>query len=364
MSIDRQTIICGATTRRGTRCKSAPVPGSNPPRCTWHRRSARSTTGRVRCKGRTRQRRACLKHALPGHDHCFFHLPPAQRRRLRAAGRLCTAHTVKGKPCSHPARKGSRPPRCDNHSHVTSAKNRCQARTIRGRPCNGWPTKHSIEQGRPLCAAHSGLCHAPETSQDATRPVDKRRCQARKKDGKRCRNWALTQSRRRFGRPLCRLHALPQNPGRGHRCQATLPSGSRCQSWALRRSKQRYGRWFCRFHAPDKLSTGHQHGFYSMKLDLNPQEQDAIRRAAESEQPLAAELLLMRLKLLRLVKYLAQDDLPAWRRYAATRLTFRGASAVKRLLFARHNLARVPWTSLSGGKLDLQLARLLKEEEE
>lgn len=372
MSDDRQSVICGARTRKGGRCKHPPEPGSVPPRCFLHNGGGRSPKGRLRCKARHAAGRHCRQWAEPGGEYCIWHLPRRQQNRQRAAGRICTARTVKGNPCRARAVKGTDPPRCPSHSSRAPDRKRCRARTKRGRPCRGQPTNHSIEQGRPLCPAHAGLCHPIKETDGQMKPPHRPRCQARTRNGKRCRNWALVDSQERFGRPVCRLHALPdrwpgrsaQGPGPGHRCQARRPSGRRCRNWALRRSKARHGRWLCRFHVDDKPPTGFKHGFYSAHPDFSPEERAAIRRAAASGEPLAGELLLLRLKLRRLMRYLAREDLPAWRRDAAARAAFRGAAAVKQLLLTRHNLSTVRWTSASGGSAGQQLAALLQEEEE
>lgn len=363
MSVDRQTTICGAPTRRGTPCKHAPTPGSNPPRCRWHSRATHSPGGRARCKARTKQRRPCRMWALPGQKYCRIHKP------RRPHDQRCTARTASGKPCRNLVVSGSRPPRCVFHGPRRRRPQRCRARTKQGRPCRSFATRHSIARGRPRCVKHAPTFITPAQGQ----PPGRRRCQARTKAGERCLNWAMRHSKARDGRWLCiyhaagkqALHAGPQSRvRRGRRCTARTQSGDRCRHWALSDGSWPGDKPLCAFHAGRHFNYPVLHGYYSARPQFTPQQRAAILHAAKSGEPLAAEILIVRFNLQRLLQYLKRDDLSPWRRDAAFRSALKAINAVRRLMLARHNLARIRWAPTSGGNAGKQLDALLQEEEE
>lgn len=364
MSVEHQTIVCGAITRRGLPCKAYPMPGTNPPRCYAHRRERALPGGRTRCHARTVRGRACRLWAQRGEKHCHLH-----RRRGRQA-RRCSAVTARGKQCRSRAVKGSRPARCVVHGPRGRRAQRCQGRNKDGRRCRALATRESVVRGRPRCFSHAASFLGP--GRKAKRPGH-HRCEARTKAGERCRAVAQRQSKARDGRWLCIYHAedgQAVNPGprsrvrKGRRCTARTPSGERCRRWALSSHPWPGDEPLCVHHSGYPFKRRVLHGYYSERPRFTPEERAAILRAVKSGEPLAAELLIVRFNLQRLLHYLKRKDLSPWRRDAATRSALEAVNAVRRLMQARHNLARTRWTPSSGGNAGKQLEALLGEEEE
>lgn len=366
MSVDRQTIICGAPTRKGTRCKHAPTPGTNPPRCRWHSRAAHSAGGRPRCTARSQTGRRCRLWALPNRKRCHIHAPRPPQGKAQQA---CSAQTATGKPCRAIAVRDSHPPRCVFHGPPRRQPQRCRARTRQGRRCRAYATRHSIAHGRPRCVKHARTF--PQPAAQNKRP-GRHRCRARTRAGGRCTNWAMRQSKARDGRWLCIVHAaggqaLPAGPQtlvrKGRRCTARTRSGQQCRHWALSDGSWPGDKPLCARHAGREHTPPLHHGYYSKQPDFSPRQRDAILRAVEGGEPLAAELLIVRFKLQRLIRYLKRDDLSARRKDAAARALLKGVRAVTRLMQARYNLARIRWEPTSGGNAGIQLQALLEEEE-
>lgn len=364
MSVERQTIICGATTRLGTACKATPMQGTTPPRCYMHRRERELPGGRARCNARTVHGDACRLRAKRGEKHCHLHKRGGSRERG------CTAVTARGKRCRAFVVKGSQPARCVVHSSRRGRAPRCQGRTKEGRRCRAIATRESIARGRPRCYSHAVSFLG--RGRKAERPGH-HRCEARTKAGERCRCVAQRQSKAREGRWLCIYHGedgQAGNPGprsgvrSGRRCTARTPSGERCRRWALSNHPWPGEEPLCVHHSGYPFKRRVLHGYYSERPRFTPEERAAILQAVKSGEPLAGELLIVRFNLQRLLHYLKRKDLSPWRRDAATRSALKAVNAVRRLMEARHNLARTRWTPGSGGNAGKQLEALLAEEEE
>ncbi len=167
----------------------------------------------------------------------------------------CSHPTRTGKPCRAQVVRGSDPPVCAVHSRRAvppraRGDGRCTAVTPDGERCRAWALRGSDP---PLCVFHadpehvSGETHArvAEAVEPGLVPVSGpalaapagRRCTAVRKDGERCRLWAI----RGTDPPRCSAHAdrlfrLPSPPPDEDRCCYRTKRGERCRHWAVRGS--------------------------------------------------------------------------------------------------------------------------------
>jgi len=165
------------------------------------------------------------------------------------------------------------------------------------------------------------------------------------------------------------------------RCTARTLAGERCKRWALRMKKEAIGqpqvagkeedgagagnaRQLCWIHAQVGNNGSLSHGYYRRTSYFSERQRAAIARIARQEQPLSAELLLMRLKLRGVFAYLGREDLQPEERVRVTRLLLRGARAVARLLRAQQAMQRGGWTASSADGVNYLLAQVLAAEGE
>lgn len=337
-----QKRICAAVTRAGRACRRRALAGSD--LCFGHAGVTRPE-GR-RCTATTKKDgKRCASWTVAGRDLCANHAGI-----LTVSETLCTALDSKGQPCRAAAILGSEPPLCVGHLSAARKRaerpyarpgtredvrqlewkvtgRRCTAIKKNGARCGGWAMRASPEA---LCSKHAGL-----------RPLAERQCTALRKDGARCANNGMRGSKAAFGRPLCNLHAPSEArrarvvrypPEAKRRCRARKPDGKRCGAYRVAGSTLCYAHTFPNRHHSLK------HGYFRRQPYLPQAVQDHI--LALSEEPLAAEMALLRLKLADVNAYLARGDLSVVEREQATRYLFRGVGALSRLSQARHTLTK------------------------
>ncbi len=286
-----------------------------------------------RCAAVTNAGEPCGAWALSGQgraprsDFCIMHAP------REARGRVCTARRNDGAACRAWAMTND-PPLCKAHvsavrrqAQVGSggeqlkalvrkldrevADRRCTALAEKGRRCAAWPVR-----GKSLCSKHS-------------RPQEEaaRRCTARTKEGRQCRKWSMRGSEALHGRRLCATHApgpAAWRPRPQRRCQARTVGGARCQRAAVRRGR------LCWVHLFPDRHPRITHGF-TRKLPYFPAAVSEQIRALAADEPLAAEIYVLRLKLADLEAYLQRPELTAKEKENAASALFTAARSVMKL---------------------------------
>lgn len=116
-------------------------------------------------------------------------------------------------------------------------KRRCSARTKAGKRC-----RNTAVRGRDVCCFHAGLNVPGESQRRAGRA-----CTATTTKGRPCRKWAVSGS----DPPRCTVHGPQQvwnhPPPSTRRCQALTKQGRRCRAWAARNAPS--GQALCSTHA-------------------------------------------------------------------------------------------------------------------
>lgn len=120
----------------------------------------------------------------------------------------------------------------------------------------------------------------------------------------------------------------------GRRCSATTLAGQRCASWALRGSDPP----MCRVHAYPEAHPKIRHGYYRSTPYLRAAEQAYVAQLVAEGEPLAAEIVLLRLKIRAVLAYLAQPEVGLAQRRAAYGILLEAVRTVSRLLRAQQAL--------------------------
>lgn len=374
---------CGAQTRSGRPCRSWALPDSEPPRCSVHGDGA--PPAERQCVATTESGSRCRAWAMLGQALCSRHAGrPAVTEEDRRAGRACTALTKAGEPCRNwavddsmarfgralcPAHAGMlSPAQLARVTGKSTAGRRCQAVTRSGRQCGRWATLDTREQpdgdGVALCHTHAGRFQLPGP--------DDSRCQAWTKRNVQCPNWAVAGTEAQYGRLLCPVH-LPKADERkpysgplrkgSRRCTAIKWDGTRCRSRAMRTGKGAQAE-LCWIHAfPQKHPTV-LHGYYRRTPHFSDEEHAAIIKEAREGEPMAAELLIMRLKLRNVLKYVRNYKLSPWRMDAAVSVMLGGVRTVATLLEARRRLQQLQWKPTATRGPGALLDAILEEGEE
>lgn len=246
----------------------------------------------------------------------------------------------------------------------TRSGRRCEAVTRTGEQCGKWATLDSRGQrdgeGKALCHMHAGRFQLPGPGE--------RRCQAQTKKNGQCPNWAVVGTEEEYGRLLCAVH-LPKEDERrpysgalrqgSRRCTAIKWDGTRCHGRAMRTGKGAKAA-LCWIHGFPQKHPGIRHGYYWRTPHFSDEAHAAIARAAREGEPMEAELMIMRLKLRDVLKYVRDNDVSGWRLDAAASVAYRGLGTVMNLVRARRRLMEIQWKSTAargpGALLDAILA--------
>ncbi|MFW6097036.1 MAG: hypothetical protein ACOC9Z_03120, partial [Chloroflexota bacterium] len=374
---------CGAQTRSGRPCRSWALPESEPPRCSVHGNGA--PPAERQCVATTKAGGRCRAWAMLGQELCSRH---AGRLTItgedRRAGRACTALTRAGEPCRNwavedsmalfgralcPAHAGMlSPAQLAEATGRSTAGRRCEALTRSGEQCGRWATLDTRGQpdgeGQALCHTHAGRFQLPG-------PGDSR-CQAQTKTNGQCPNWAVAGTEAQYGRLLCAVH-LPDGDERrpysgalregSQRCTAIKWDGTRCRSRALR-TEEGAQAGLCWIHAfPQKHPTV-LHGYYRRTAHFSDEAHAAIARAAREGEPMEAELMIMRLKLRDVLKYVRDNDVSGWRLDAAASVAYRGLGTVMNLMRARRRMMEIQWKPTAVRGPGALLDAILEEDDE
>ena len=346
MARNKNKRRCGADRLDGKRCTHWALRDSDPPRCRKHDPAIFAPGSGRRCTAETKAGRRCRNAALRGRDVCASHarlsVPGEAARR---AGRVCTASGYRGRPCGNWAVSGSDPPLCSMHALQLAPRSggrRCQAVTESGRRCRKWAMRAS-RSGQALCGTHARRRRTPGAHE---------RCEAITGSGEPCRQWPVRDSERRYGARLCAGHLPDEDPRRARlplpggerRCRAMTVGGTRCAQWAVKG-----GGGLCRAHAYPDAHPNITHGFYRAVPHFSQAMQAEIGRLAEEGKPLAAEVLLVRLKTRGVFAYFSRQELPAEEQERCMRLILRCVRVTSRLLRARKRLADAGWRPHSAG---------------
>lgn len=372
---------CGARTASGKKCGSWARRGSEPPRCNVHGAGALPQGGKRRCSMVTAAGARCRAWAMVGRDVCNVHAGlTVPGEAARDKGRACSAVGKDGRRRRAWAVRGTEPPLCNLHAgnHLPGTRGekagrRCEAVTKRGVRCRNWTTRtaeavttkgaaHEGEQAKALCGVHAGRFRLPKP--------EERRCAARTYTGKRCPHWAIQGTEAEYGRWLCAVH-VPEGDARKirqrfpeegeRRCTARTLDGKRCRHWALQR-EEGSSEDLCWLHAFPKQHPQIRHGYYRRVPYFPERLQAFIAELAREGEPLAAEVVVMRLKLQGLLAYLGRPNLSEAERLRVTRLIFRGVTTVMKLLQAQKKLAQVEWVAGSAGGAGQLLALMVGAE--
>jgi hypothetical protein len=304
---------CQAVTAKGERCRNRAMGTATEDEaatgalCNVHAgRTVPRTGDRRRCTARRKDGQRCRRWAVrAGANGGYGEVP------------LCSAHGGGMLPAKGEGR-------------------RCRARTKAGKRCRNWTTTATRAGSRGLCSAHAGRFRLPAGTE--------RRCEAITKTGAQCRNWAMRPAEDGgiSERALCRVHGVgvrwrapeARDDEAGRRCTATTLAGARCQNWALAHTAPP----LCRVHAYPDAHGQLRHGYYRRTPYLPPQVESALARLAVEGEPLAAEIVVARLKIAALLAYMNQPDLPAGAWLPACRIMPRALRVVARLVRAQQAL--------------------------
>lgn len=375
---------CGAQTHSGRRCRGWALPHSEPPRCSVHGDKAAPSDER-RCVATTKTGSRCRAWAMLGQDLCSRHAGRLQvTEDDRRAGRVCTALTRAGEPCRNWAVEDSMAlfgrALCPAHAGMLSPKQlaratgrstagrRCQALTRTGEQCGKWATLDTQGrddgEGKALCHMHAGGRRLPGPGE--------RRCQAQTKMNGQCSNWPVAGTDAQYGRLLCAVH-LPEGDERkpfsgalregSQRCTATKWDGTRCRSRAMRIGEGAKAQ-LCWIHAFPEKHPCIRHGYYWRTPHFSDEVHAAIVRAAREGEPMEAELMIMRLKLLDVLKYIKENNVSGWRLDAAALITFKGARTIRNLVMARRKLREIQWRPTAVRGPGALLNAILEENDE
>lgn len=201
-------------------------------------------------------------------------------------------------------------------------KRRCTAMAAwTGQRCRKW----ALRKGeRALCALHAqGAFPGPE----------ERRCTATTMGGRRCSNWTmLPEEGEGEALRLCNVHAgeINHRPPRERRCTAMKTDGQRCRRWTTKGDKKHPA--LCYAHAYPEEGNLLRHGFYRRLPSFSEEEREKIEEYAEKDQPLFAEVFVVRLKVRELLEYLERPNLTPAEHREAIRLAIGASLAVADLL--------------------------------
>jgi hypothetical protein len=160
------------------------------------------------------------------------------------------------------------------------------------------------------------------------------------------------------------VHWRPAGPGE-RRCTATTLPGTRCRHWAQACTDPP----LCWLHGHPGRHGQLRHGYYRRTPYLPDTLWATVLQLAAEGEPLAAEIAVMRLKIVALLAYLQRPQLPLRRSLPAYRLVFQALRTVATLLRAQQGLGydaagRVPlfvhddMSETTGGYLPALLEQL------
>lgn len=234
---------------------------------------------------------------------------------------------------------------------------RCSAQAKAGKQCRGWARQGSDP---PLCSAHSKARHPAREG---------RRCTAVTRAGQRCQKWAIQDTEAIYGQLLCMAHVPHGDPrrvvqrfpneGEG-RCTARTLDGKRCRQWAMRDDDLGgKGNGLCKLHAYPERHSQLQHGYFRRRPFFGEAMQAYVAEQATEGEPLAGELVVVRLKLRGVMTYLAVQDLTNRERVRATSLLLQGSGTVARILETQKGLGEMDWGEGTGGGARTVVERVL-----